>query len=126
MSFHEAYLFIASFEFVLLREENLLNLYILVSHFLCLFEHGFDIYFIEFDSKFEFLEYLFQWELYYEATIIMDKDKRIINTFLFINKLVSEEVKFKFFEFGRHMLSEVEIKLLITSSIYKINLVFIV
>ena len=56
----------------------------------------------------------------------MDKDKRIINTFLFIHKLVSEEVKFKFFEFGRHMLSEVEIKLLITSSIYKINLVFIV
>lgn len=56
----------------------------------------------------------------------MDKDKRVINSFLLINKLVSEEVKFKFFEFSRHMLSEVEIKLLITSSIYKIHLVFIV
>jgi len=56
----------------------------------------------------------------------MDKDKRIINSFLFINKLVGKETKFKFFEFSRHMLSEIEIKLFLAGSIHKINLIFII
>lgn len=56
----------------------------------------------------------------------MNKEIRIYNSFFLIDKLVGKEAEFKFFKFGRHMVSNVKIKLLIGDSIYKIYLIFIV
>ena len=40
--------------------------------------------------------------------------------------MVGEGVEFEFFEFGRHVLSEIEIELLMGDSVYTVELVFVV